>query len=281
MRVLPSKRRGTVDSQSFHFLYKYFVDLLFPPRCVECHSVGRSICGKCYPLIEWIGVPICPVCGQPLGKSVRHTCVDPHLLQWVRSAAVFSGPMRRAIHALKYSSDRTLASFLVDISFAHFAPVTLDFDRIVPVPLGRIREQKRGYNQSVLLAEALSLKTLIPVDTKCLIRSRETKSQVGLSHDERRQNVDRAFSATSVTDRKVIIVDDVCTTGATLQSCAASLIEAGARSVAGWTLARAVLPGMDLHSQLVGGKDDHQDSYQHIGNGNDTSFERVCGEETS
>ena len=169
--------------------------------------------------------------------------------------------MRRAIHALKYSSDRNLASFLVDISYAHFAAVTMEFDRIIPVPLGRIRERKRGYNQSVLLAEALSLKTRIPVDPKCLIRSRETKSQVGLSHDERKQNVDQAFSATSVADRKIILVDDVCTTGATLQSCAAALIEAGARSVSGWTLARAMLPGMDLHSQLVGGKNDYPDSY--------------------
>jgi ComF family protein len=187
--------------------------------------------------------------------------------------------MRRAIHTLKYYSDRSLAAFLVEIAFPRLAPLALDFDRILPVPLGPLREKKRGYNQSVLIAEALSLKTQIPIDTKCMIRNRETKSQVGLSQDERRQNVDRVFSAAFVNAKNILLVDDVCTTGATLQSCAASLREAGARSVAGLTLARAILPRMDPQPQLVGGKNDHQDSYQHVGNGNDASLEGVRGEE--
>lgn len=248
MQGLVSSRRFFDGWKIPRSLYQPVLDFFFPPLCVQCHSVGRSICGKCLPLIEWIGAPVCGVCGQPLGKPVRHTCVDPHLLHWVRSAAVFRGPMRRAVHALKYSADRTLATFLVDIAFPHFAPLSLDFDRILPVPLGPLREKKRGYNQSVLVAEALSLKTQIPIDTKCLIRSRETKSQVGLSQDERKQNVERAFSASSVTAQKILLVDDVCTTGATLQSCAKSLLTAGAELVAGITLARALLPGIDTHS---------------------------------
>jgi ComF family protein len=188
--------------------------------------------------------------------------------------------MRRAIHSLKYSSDRILASFLVDIAFPHFGSLALDFDRILPVPLGPLREKERGYNQSVLLAEALSQKTQIPIDTKCLTRFRETRSQVGLSQDERRKNVDRAFSASSAPSKKILLVDDVCTTGATLQSCAKSLLDAGAESVAGLTLARAILPGVDRNSQLVGGKNDHQDSHKHVGNGNDTPSERIRREET-
>ena len=217
----------------------------------ECRSIGCSICGKCLTHIEWIGPSACPVCGQPLGRSARHACLDRRLIQWVQSAAVFSGPVRRAIHALKYSYDRSLASLLVDLSYPHFRFAPSDFDRILPVPLGRIRERERGYNQSVLLAEALSLKTQIPCDSKCLVRSRETRSQVGLTHEERKLNVQRAFSAASVNGCRVLLVDDVCTTGATLQSCAASLMEAGARSVAGWTLARAVLPGVNLQSYFL------------------------------
>lgn len=254
MPGLSSKRRWIEGSNSFRSIYFYLLDLLFPSHCVECHSAGRSICGKCYPLIEWIEAPFCRLCGQPLGKIDHHQCVDPQLLRFVRSAAVFSGPMRRAIHALKYSSDRVLALFLVDISFPHFSTLSLDFDRILPVPLGRIRERERGYNQSVLLAEALSIKAHIPVDAKCLSRSRETRSQVGLSHAERRINVERAFSASSVSGCKILLVDDVCTTGATLQSCAAALMGAGAHSVAGLTLARAILPGMDLHPDPHGEK---------------------------
>lgn len=248
MHGLPSRHRWATGRKTFTFLYWYLADFLFPPRCVQCHSIGRSICGQCLPLVEWIGPSACSVCGQPLGKSTRHTCIDRRLLQWVRSAAVFSGPMRRAIHALKYSYDRSLASFLVGLSFPHFSPAAEDFDCILPVPLGKLRERKRGYNQSELLAEAISLKTDIPCDFKSLIRSRETISQVGLTHEERKQNVNRAFSAAPVGGCRVLLVDDVCTTGATLQSCAASLLEAGAQSVAGWTLARAILPGLDLHS---------------------------------
>jgi ComF family protein len=270
-----SNRRLPDGGKILHFLYRYGLDLFFPPRCVQCHSVGRSICGTCLAQIEWIGTPLCRVCGQPMAQNDSHTCVDPHLLRWVRSAAVYSGPMRRAIHALKYSSDRILALFLVDIAFPHFESFSMDFDCILPVPLGPLREKKRGYNQSVLLAEALSFKTKIPVNTKCLIRCRETKSQVGLSQDERRQNVNRAFSASSVTAIKVLLVDDVCTTGATLQSCAETLRSAGAESVAGFTLARAMLPRTDLHSQFVGGKDDHQNSHQHVGNRNDSPPEGI------
>jgi len=248
MPGLPSRRRLADGRTTLHSVYRYFLDFFFPPRCVQCRSVGQSICGKCLARIEWVGAPVCRVCGQPLEKIVRHTCVDPHILRWVRSAAVYSGPMRRAIHALKYSSDRILALFLVDIAFPRFEMPSLEFDRIVPVPLGPLREKERGYNQSVLLAEALSLKTQIPLDGKCLIRFRETRSQVGLTQDERKQNVHRAFSASSVAAKNILLVDDVCTTGATLQSCAEALRSAGAESVAGLTLARAILPGANLHS---------------------------------
>jgi ComF family protein len=254
MRGLSSKPRWIADPPPFRVFYRYFLDLLFPPRCVQCHSFGRSICGKCRAQIDWIDGPVCRICGQPLGRIKHHSCVDPDIIEWIRSAAVFSGPMRRAVHSLKYSRDRTLAFDLVEMSFEHLDPALRTFDRIVPVPLGRIRERNRGYNQSVLLAEALSLKTQIPIDTRCLVRSRETRSQVGLSHDERIQNVGQAFTASSVTDGKVLLVDDVCTTGATLQSCAESLRAAGARSVAGVTLARAMVPGLDQQSHPVGGK---------------------------
>jgi ComF family protein len=253
MHGLRSNRRAADGNKFSLVFFRSVLDLFFPPRCVQCRAVGSPLCRKCLARIEWIGNPICRLCGQPTGKNARHTCVDPHWLQWVRSAAVYSGPMRRSIHALKYSSDRLLASFLMEVSFPHFDPSPAGFDCILPVPLGPLREKERGYNQSVLLAEALSAKTQIPVDTKCLIRFRETRSQVGLSQDERRKNVDRAFSAVSTPAKKVLLVDDVCTTGATLQSCAEALRTAGAESVAGLTLARAVLPGMEWHSQLAGG----------------------------
>ena len=244
-----SKRRFAPGKKSFRFLYWYFLDLFFPPRCVQCHSIGRPICPRCFPLIEWIGAPFCAACGQPLGIAAGHTCIDTRWLRRIRSAAVFSGPMRRAIHALKYYSDRSLAHHLVDISFSRFSIHPGEVDLILPVPLGSRREAQRGYNQSFLLAEALSLKTRIPLDAKCIARRRETRSQVGLTLEERKQNVENAFCASSVSSKKVLLVDDVCTTGATLQSCAASLVSAGAESVTALTLARAILPALPSHSR--------------------------------
>ena len=153
--------------------------------------------------------------------------------------------MRRAVHALKYRADRSLVDFLVDLAFPHFGLADWNFDRLIPVPLGRRREAKRGYNQAALLAESISRKTRIPVEADCLIRSRETQSQVGLPSAERMKNVAGAFAAAVRPARSVLLVDDVCTTGATLQSCAAALRAAGAESVSALTLTRAVISGME------------------------------------
>ena len=100
----------------------------------------------------------------------------------------------------------------------------------------------RGYNQSLLLAEALSRLVEIPVDSRSLTRVRETQSQVGLSIQARKQNTTDAFRASGVRRRKVLLVDDVCTTGATLQSCAEALIQAGSTRIGALTIARAILP---------------------------------------
>ena len=148
---------------------------------------------------------ICRVCGQPLGKSSRHTCVDPRIAPMGPIGSRFFRPMRRAIHALKYSSDRVLASFLVDISYPHFDPPRVDFDRILPVPLGGFGKGNGAIINLCCWPKRFPERRISRLTTKCLIRSRETKSQVGLSHDERRQNVDRAFSAAPVPGREVLM----------------------------------------------------------------------------
>jgi ComF family protein len=152
--------------------------------------------------------------------------------------------MRKALHALKYSSDRTLADELIRLSHPHWTMPTWEFDILIPVPLGKQRERIRGYNQSLLLANALSRAAGIPVAVGSLRRVRETQSQVGLSYDARRTNMADAFLASRVEGKRALLVDDVCTTGATLLSCAAALVEGGACRVGAVTLARAPLPGL-------------------------------------
>jgi ComF family protein len=235
------RRYSAIEKQTRTFLTS-LLDLIFPPRCVSCKTLGPRICDFCAGGISWIDDKFCPHCGLPLTGIRYHVCIDPGGLRFIRSAAVFSGAIRKALHALKYSSDRTLAEQLVARAHNHWNPPSWDFDALMPVPLGRKREQARGYNQSLLLAEALSRLMEIPVDTKNLARIRETPSQVGLSVLARKQNTADAFRAYAVGGRKVLLVDDVCTTGATLQSCADALIQAGSPWVGALTIARAVLP---------------------------------------
>jgi len=234
-----------IEKQARSF-FSYCLDFFFPPRCVYCHTMGNRICAVCASVIPWIDSNHCRFCGLPQAEIRSHHCIDRARIQFVRSAAVFSGPIRKALHALKYDSDRSLAAQLVSLSHPHWALPTWDFDALLPVPLGRDRERARGYNQSLLLANALSRLVPIPVAAGCLSRVRETQTQVGLSFGARQQNMANAFQASAVEGKRVLLVDDVCTTGATLQSCAEALVHAGARGVGALTLARAVLPASRL-----------------------------------
>jgi len=157
---------------------------------------------------------------------------------------VFGGPLRGAIHKLKYEGDLPLARPLARL-LATAITETLDEEQLaetvlVPVPLHRRREKARGYNQSAKLAQELARLAGLPV-THALERVRETDSQVGKTAEDRRVNVDGAFRWTGgAAPRRALLVDDVCTTGATLLACAAALREAGTIPVRAATVARAV-----------------------------------------
>jgi ComF family protein len=157
--------------------------------------------------------------------------------------AVFADPLRQAIHALKYENNTTLAAplgaMMVDLWRRGGLPQA---NLILPVPLHTRRQDERGYNQSSLLARVLGRGVGVPVDEHTLIRPRATLPQVGLGLSERQQNVEGAFACRGdVKGQTVVVVDDVCTTGATLEACAAILRAGGATSVWAFTLARARL----------------------------------------
>jgi len=231
-------------------VYRQVLDLFVPPRCVVCKHVGTWLCERCVPQIPLFTAPICPRCGRPLNVSenrgTEHLCAvcraAPLQVAPVRAAFLFEGEIRDAIHALKYrgASDilKPLAGRIVESWHRHHLPS----DVLVPVPLHANREAKRGYNQSMLIAKTLGRQVGLPVVSGALVRVRETASQTRLKRDERKRNVEAAFSCVTCAPfagKQVTLVDDVATTGATLDACATALLACGAQSVNAFTLARA------------------------------------------
>jgi ComF family protein len=169
--------------------------------------------------------------------------VQPLQIDGIRSVAVYEGTLRDAIHAYKYSHMHGLAEPLGALLAGFWRASGLPADVIVPVPLHKRRVRERGYNQSALLAKVLGREVGLPVLSDGLRRDRYTISQVRLGWQERRANVADAFSCADqgFAGRSVLLVDDVCTTGSTLEACSLALRSGGARKVWALTVARAQL----------------------------------------
>lgn len=223
------------------------LDLVLPPRCVNCEATSSWLCDTCLNQIDIIDRPVCQKCGTPLsGEPVFCSQCSHHPLKslnGIRVAAFFEdNPIRPAIHALKYRNHQAVADKLAQLLHDAYRRYNMAADVIIPVPLHSSRYKERGYNQSELLARGLSRYLNIPLDTRTLVRTRKTKSQMKLGSEERHQNVSGAFAVkeTSLKLRQVLLIDDVCTTGSTLDACAAALKTTGAATtVWGLTLAKA------------------------------------------
>jgi len=154
---------------------------------------------------------------------------------------VYRDEIRNAIHRLKYNNDMALGEVFSKYLVQLYRKQGWQVDMVIPVPLSRERIKQRGYNQSALLARPVAVNLNLVYSGKVLYRERDTRSQVGLSADERRSNVWGAFRADErqVRDRSILLVDDVTTTGSTMNACAHALMQAGAQDVYCITLARS------------------------------------------
>jgi ComF family protein len=225
------------------------VDLLFPPHCVACQRLGAWLCDDCLAKIETISPPVCERCGLPLASTQDpQLCAPcrtkPHQLDRLLASAFHSGPLRTAIHQFKYEDFQSLAGPLGSLmaeGWARLAPGGPEPDVLVPIPLHPRRQRQRGYNQATLLARELGSRLGRPIDEATLIRTKATAPQVDLNARERQENVRDAFACRNdnLSGQQVMLVDDVCTTGATLESAAVALQSIGARSIWAYTLARA------------------------------------------
>jgi len=217
---------------------KQAVDLLFPPRCAVCGHLESFLCPDCRSALPRAGPPRCVICWQPTSGGACHRCEESRpSFDGLRSAFVFEGGARDIVHKLKYQNQSVLAAPMADLLFDLLADSPLPADVLVPVPLFLRRKRVRGYNQSALLAQALARPLGLPVNEKTLGRTRNTASQARTANsDERRANVRDAFVCKdgSLTGKQVLLIDDVSTTGATLDACARALRRGGAGSV--WAL---------------------------------------------
>ena len=161
-------------------------------------------------------------------------------IEGIRGVGYLRGPLKRAVYQFKYRQKRKLALPLADLMHHYLLENPLPAELIVPVPLHVDRLRERGYNQAALLTRELSERSGLPLEEGSLVRIRETAPQVALKADERRKNVRGAFrgQGEKLRDRQVLLIDDVSTTGATLEACAEALREKGARSVWALVLAR-------------------------------------------
>jgi ComF family protein len=229
------------------------VDLLFPPHCAACNRFGGWLCASCLQQIDVIQAPTCRRCGLPLGGTIPangtipvcpQCCSLTSKLDGVCAFAFHGGPLRKAIHQFKYNDLRVLAAplgRLLSEGWVTLPPNDLDVDAIVPVPLHASRFSERGYNQAALLARELGHHLERPVVEGVLVRVKDTIPQVGLDAQARRDNVHNAFQCvdSSLAGQRVLLLDDVYTTGSTLEAAADALRMEGVSSIWAYTLARA------------------------------------------
>lgn len=221
------------------------LNLLFPLWCLGCGREGVLICPSCRSQLPRITPPICPRCGlpEPEGAACPDCSGWQPAIGGVRAPFRFEGIVRRAIHELKYRNLRAAAEPLSELLGHYLEDNHMPAEVLVPVPLHQKRLRERGYNQSELLATGLSKRSGLPVVAGCLIRLRHSSPQAQTaSVGDRHKNVATAFACRDqrMQDKKVLLIDDVATSGATLNACAAALKESGASSVWGLTLAREV-----------------------------------------
>jgi competence protein ComFC len=226
----------------YHWLWRS-LDWLYPPSCGGCGKKGEHWCSDCQNGSEHLGSQVCPICGSP--SQASQACLacqnGQKPITALRSWAYFSGPVREALHRLKYKRDVGLGEALARHLIVLYSSLGWRAGVILPVPLSKERLEERGYNQASFLAQPLALACGVPYYSQVLKKVKNTPSQVGLSSRQRHVNVVGAFWAdrSFVYGKRVVVVDDVMTTGATLEACGQALLEAGASDVFGITLARA------------------------------------------
>jgi ComF family protein len=234
------------------------LNFVFPGACQACGERRAApaegfVCEECRRQVRYIRPPFCARCGLPFEGEIttEFECANCREMELkfssARSAVVAGGLVREVIHRFKYQQARWfepfLAGLLVDAARPELVEAEGRWDFIAPVPLHPVKERERGFNQAACLAGRLSVATGIPLNENLLRRVQPTRTQTQLTRGERAANVRRAFAARrglKLAGERIVLVDDVFTTGATTSACAGALLAAGAGDVSVWTVARGL-----------------------------------------
>lgn len=230
---------------------KTFTELVFPPHCAACGTrlAGYdNLCTRCLAEIKNITSPLCTICGAPfISKTgIDHVCgkclKNPPFFTRARSVFIYNGPIRSLIKKMKFHDDRYALKTICEITAKNLTnTVYPNPGLLVPVPLHISRLRQRGFNQALEIAKRLF--DGLPIDISLLVRHKKTHPQTGLNEEKRRNNVEDAFYVTSrlkKTYDTVTIIDDIFTTGSTVNACAKALKKAGFERVEVFTIARVV-----------------------------------------
>ena len=236
------------------------IDFIYPPVCAVCaaaldRSDSWNLCPGCRAGIAYIEPPLCTRCGRPFAHEpeFEHLCGEcitrPRHYRRARAVGHYRGMLRSALHLLKYRLKQPLAPTLGNIMTERlpFIAAEWNYGLMVPVPLHPRRLRGRGFNQALYLATSLSRNLRIPLDRLNLNRTRRTQSQVGLSATERASNVKGAFVVArpqAIRNKSILLIDDIYTSGSTVDECSRVLAGAGAEAVDVLTLARVSERGL-------------------------------------
>lgn len=237
-------------------LVSQLIELVYPRRCPICDGILEKkeiyVCGRCLPQIKSIDGAVCFTCGKPLEKEGEEYCFDcrkkAHVFLRCRAPFLYRGKMKDSLMRFKYLGRAEYAAFYgkAMVEYGKRQSMFENRDLLIPVPIHRERRIERGYNQAELLAKEISVLTGIPVKEKILLRSKKTKALKSVSGVSRSRNLSEAFSVPEkqkkeLAGKRVLLIDDIYTTGSTADAVSACLIRAGAVSVD--VLCLAVSPG--------------------------------------